>query len=475
MQSLQERSLQNVAHKFSYDLSTQLPHLPLSSSNRIDYPWNKSMPTADLTTAKLLFNSAISTPGALFYSINLANFYFNTPMERYEYMRLWLDILPQEIIDKYTLNKIVDANGWVYVKICKGMYGLPQAGILTNKLLKKRLTIRGYYQCQHTPILWCHIWRDITFCLVVDDFGIKMTSMANMIHLVSSLQEHYSITVDWTGSLFCGVKLTWDYINPTVDLHMPDYISKALLKYQHQVLSKPQHAPYKATPIQFGAQVQTVTMDTTAPLSKECIKRMQDIVGTLLYYRCMVDLTILPAISAIAPRQAQGMEDVAKTCHQLLDYVATHSTAGIHYLASNMILGVHTNASYLSEHSACRAHFYLTNKGGKEFNNGTILNLASIIKHVMSLASEAESAALYYGCKIAVPIQTTLDKNGAHTTYDAHHDRQHYSTRSQCWHHDPEDFQINRPMLPLVKMLQCLMTVPILMAPRHPPSRRLHQ
>jgi hypothetical protein len=61
--------------------------------------------------------------------------------------------------------------------------------------------------------------------------GIKMSSMADMKHLISSLQEHYSIAVDWTGCLFCGVKLTWDYINCMVDLHIPDYINKALLKY----------------------------------------------------------------------------------------------------------------------------------------------------------------------------------------------------------------------------------------------------
>jgi hypothetical protein len=105
-------------------------------------------------------------------------------------MPLRLDILPQEIIDKYNLTKIVGANGWVYVKICKGMYRLLQAGILANKLLKKHLAIRGYYQGQHTPRLWHHMWRDITFCLVVNDFDIKMTSMAKMKHLVSSLQEH---------------------------------------------------------------------------------------------------------------------------------------------------------------------------------------------------------------------------------------------------------------------------------------------
>jgi hypothetical protein len=71
------------------------------------------------------------------------------------------------------------------------------------------------------------------------DFGIKTTRMTDMKHLVSSLQEHYSIAVNWTGTLFCGVKLTWDYINPTVNFHIPNYINKALLKYQHQALSKP--------------------------------------------------------------------------------------------------------------------------------------------------------------------------------------------------------------------------------------------
>jgi hypothetical protein len=119
------------------------------------------MPTADLTTAKVLFNSTISTPGALFYGIDLTNFYLNTPMECYEYMHLRMDIFTQEIINKYNHTKVVDTNGWVYVEIQKEKYGLPQAGILANKLLKKCLAIRGYYQCQHMPGLWRHMWRDM--------------------------------------------------------------------------------------------------------------------------------------------------------------------------------------------------------------------------------------------------------------------------------------------------------------------------
>ena len=83
----------------------------------------------DLLTAKLLINSTISTPGVVFLSIDLAIFYLNTPMPKPEYMRLCLDNIHKEIIIKHNLRDLVSKEGWVYVKIQKGMYGLPQAGI----------------------------------------------------------------------------------------------------------------------------------------------------------------------------------------------------------------------------------------------------------------------------------------------------------------------------------------------------------
>ncbi len=157
---------------------------------------------ADLTTAKLLINSNISTPCAKFLGFNLTDFYLNTPMPNPEYMHLHLNIIPDKIIIHYNLCNIVTPDGWVYIKIPKGMYGLPQARILANQLLEKCLATKGYYQCQHTPGLWCHIWRNITFCLVLDDFSIQVTNMHNMDHLVNALKEHYTVAVDMTGSLF---------------------------------------------------------------------------------------------------------------------------------------------------------------------------------------------------------------------------------------------------------------------------------
>jgi hypothetical protein len=124
---------------------------------------------------------------------------------------------------------------------------------------------------------------------------------------------------------------------------------------------------------------------------------------------------LLTALSSIAARQANGTNAVAKSCQQFFNYVATHPNAGILYKACDMILAVHTDTSYLLEQNGkicTSAHFYLTNHNDKEFHNGAILPLSSIIKHIMSSASKAESATLYYGCKLAVPIRTSLKEMG---------------------------------------------------------------
>eukprot|EP00957_Ditylum_brightwellii_P050104 3798188-Ditylum_brightwellii.AAC.1 len=71
------------------------------------------------------------------------------------------------------------------------MYGLPQTGILANKLLTQRLSEHGYYPVQHTPRLWHQKWQPVTFALVVDDFGVKITGREHGEHLINALKEHY--------------------------------------------------------------------------------------------------------------------------------------------------------------------------------------------------------------------------------------------------------------------------------------------
>jgi hypothetical protein len=384
--------------------------------NLIAYPGEVATPTSDLTTAKLFFNSVVSTPGAVFVVMDVKNFHLNTPMECPEFMHLPLKLIPTEIIDKYKLREKADDKGWVYVRIVLGMYGLPQAGLLANKLLAKRLNIVGYYQCQYTPGLWRHVWHPITFSLVVDDFGIKTVSLTHAKHLKHALEQHYEVNVDWKGQLYCGVHLDWDYKHRTVHLSMPDYISKALARFQHSPPLKPQHSPYQASPIQYGKTVQLVKAPDTSPkLSPEQIKHIQQIVGTLLYYSRAVDPTLAAALSTIALQQANGTQSVLDACKQLLDYAATHPNASIRYCASDMILALDTDGSYLSEpegKSRAAAYFYLTKQNEPDFHNGAVLVLSAINKHIMASASETELAALFYGCKEAIPLCTTLEEMG---------------------------------------------------------------
>lgn len=91
-----------------------------------------------MLTIKLLLNSIVSMQGAKFMTIDIKDFYFNTPMARPEFMRLKINDLPESIIEQYKLRDKVTKDGYMYVQINKGMYGLPQAGIIAQELLEKK-------------------------------------------------------------------------------------------------------------------------------------------------------------------------------------------------------------------------------------------------------------------------------------------------------------------------------------------------
>lgn len=91
------------------------------------------------------------------------------------------------------------------------MYGLPQAGIIANQLLTRRLAPHGYEQCRHTPGLWQHQWRPILFSLVVDDFEIKYMGKHRANHLLNAIGQHYEHYTDCKGELCCGIQIHWDY------------------------------------------------------------------------------------------------------------------------------------------------------------------------------------------------------------------------------------------------------------------------
>eukprot|EP00804_Cyclotella_cryptica_P000999 CCRYP_012348-RA/>CCRYP_012348-RA protein AED:0.11 eAED:0.11 QI:0/0/0/1/1/1/3/0/1327 len=261
--------------------------------DRINYPGEVATPTADMLAAKILFNSVISTVNARFMTVDISNFYLNTPLKRPEYIRMKLSDIPEEIITEYKLRDLVEPDDCVYIIIVLGMYGLPHAGLIANELLEKQLNKHGYQQSKLVPGLWKHKWRPIWFTLVVNDFRVKYVGKEHALHLKSVLESYYPLSTDWTGNRYIGIHLDWDY--------------------------------------------------------------------------------------------------------------------------NNMVLAAHSDASYLSEpqaRSGAGGHFFLSSNADIPPNNGAILNIAHIIKHVMASATEAELAALFITAREAVYIRIILMELG---------------------------------------------------------------
>ncbi len=122
-----------------------------AGGDRINDPFDCGTPTADITLFKILLNSTISTKGAKCMTIDISNFYLKTQMAQQEYMRLKTIDIPEEIIKQYKLKDIETSDGCIYCEIKKGMYGLPQSGILAQCLLEERLSKASYYQSKIIP------------------------------------------------------------------------------------------------------------------------------------------------------------------------------------------------------------------------------------------------------------------------------------------------------------------------------------
>jgi hypothetical protein len=130
-----------------------------------------------------MWNSILSTAGAKYMCLDIKYFYLTAPLDQFEYMKMPIDLFPEWIMKQYKLMKHV-LNGFIYLEMRRAMWGLPQAGILANKLLRRRLLPHGYYERNNTPGLWKHETRLISFTLVVDNFGVKYVRREHVDHLI---------------------------------------------------------------------------------------------------------------------------------------------------------------------------------------------------------------------------------------------------------------------------------------------------
>jgi hypothetical protein len=108
-------------------------------------------------------------------------------------------------------------------------------------------------------------------------------------------------------------------------------------------------------------------------------------------------------------------EETMRKCKLFLDCMAHEPEMILTYHASDMVLAVQSDASYLSEsgsRSRVGGHFYMAGHEDIPLNNGAVLNISGILKHVVSSAAEAETGGLFVNVKAAIPIRQTLIEMG---------------------------------------------------------------
>jgi hypothetical protein len=230
---------------------------------------------------------------------------------------------------------------------------------------------------------------------------------------------YYTVETNWTGGLYWGIHLKWNYEQRFVDLSMPKYVSNKRHKFSHGNPVWQQHSPYPAAERQYGKSTQdSAPPDATPLLDPHGKIQIQKIVGSFMYYGRAVDITILKALNSLSRQQSSPTQATATRTNQLLDYLATHPNATVRFYASDMLLQVHSDASNLNKPDGRRTaggHYFLRKlpiNNQPIVLNGAIYTLCTILKHVAAPAAEAELGALFLNTQEVKILRLMLQEMG---------------------------------------------------------------
>jgi hypothetical protein len=201
---------------------------------------------------------------------------------------------------------------------------------------------------------------------------------------------------------------------------MPKSIPSILKKLNHTSKVHPQHSPHRHVPIRYGVKgsQQMSNNDESPFLPKDEIKTIQSTTGCFLRYARALDCTMLPALNEIASTQAAPTDRTKEECQQLMDYAATHPQVFVRFHASDMTLLVDIDAACLvlpkakSRIAGCFQLNHHPDRVPHPTINGAMLVECKALKHVVSSASEAETAGVFHNAQVAVPTRHILEQLG---------------------------------------------------------------
>jgi hypothetical protein len=185
-----------------------------------------------LPTVKILFNSVISD-NAFFGSIDLSDFYICTPLHPPQFIQIFTHRFSPQVLFLLNLLPFIQLNpsnkAYIVFRIDKTMYGLKEAGKLSNLRLVSLFSTFGFHEIT-TPCLFKHVSRPILFVSVVDNFGVKYTNHSDFDFLVSCLSTLYHAKTRPITSKFLGFSVSHNRSAKTFTVSYPGYASHLIAR-----------------------------------------------------------------------------------------------------------------------------------------------------------------------------------------------------------------------------------------------------
>ena len=391
--------------------------------NLSDYDGDRSSSTVDTTTVKCLLNAIVSDHDANDLTIDISDFYLESTFDRPEYMRLPVKLIPPEHGAHFHVAHLAESDAVIW-EVVKGIYGLPQAGMLAQKAIIRLLEQHDYVQCRNTPCLFMHQTHNIQFVLWVDDFLVKYPKdQPALAHdLIAALRSKYRLKVDWQGRQYLGYHIRRNRARSSLTISMPNYVQQALADLKYVPTGRVTNSPIVYVPHSYSSAPQLESSDNSPPATSAQRHYLQRVVGKFLYYAMAVDGTMLFAIKLLSQQQASPTEQTMLAVQRFLQYASCHPHARISYTASNMQLSIHSDASFNGEANSRSRAAGVFALGAIQYNgnpdqppiqlNGPVDLLCKTIPTICASASEAEYAALFLKAQQGEKIRQTLQDLG---------------------------------------------------------------
>jgi len=345
----------------------------------------------DMAAKKLFLNKVVSE-GLKFMTLDIKDFYLAemNVLDEPEYMVVKEKILTEKYKLKY---RDMIKNGMLLLRLKRPIYGMKQAGYISQRNLIKVLETEGYTETDYHCI-YTNRAKSVTFVTHVDDFGVGYRNKKDVERLIEVLQKAgYTITIDWEGLKFCGMEIKL-VVGVTIDVSVRETIKRIRTRFGD---FKPRDCPYLISQMNYSKEQLEQEMDESESLNEKDKKILQEKIGLLRYIANAVFVHLELAVGKIAANMAKPTVKLMEQADHVLGYLQNNADRALRYYPSDMILRAHSDASYGCEANfRCRTGGYIF-CGSKDpnFINGPIEVISIVQKNNVTCTAEAEYVAVF--------------------------------------------------------------------------------